>query len=366
MSSDQTSVSSTALDKPAGIRVGEEIPVDRLSAYLLENIEGLQGPIEIAQFPSGFSNLTYFINTPNKEMVLRRPPFGANIKSAHDMQREYNILSALKPLYPKVPTPILYCNDVELLGADFYVMERVNGVILRQRPPEGLSLNKEMLRAISASLADTLAELHSLDINHPVLAGLGKPEGYVQRQVNGWSERYRKAKTEEVSGMEMAMEWLVASIPVSERVALIHNDFKYDNVVLSPEDITKVIAVLDWEMATLGDPLMDLGTTLAYWAEEDSPEVLKAFSLTAFPGNMTREDFAAHYAAHTRADLSNILFYYVFGCFKVGVIVQQIYARYQKGFTQDKRFANLIYLVYACASNIEKAIQKGRISALGS
>lgn len=263
-------------DQPAPTRPGEELDIVRLQAYLLEHLPGAKGRLEVLQFPSGFSNLTYLLRLGERELVLRRPPFGANIKTAHDMGREYRILSALKPVYPKVPRPLLYCPDDSVIGAPFYLMERLHGVVLRTQPPPDLT--PELMRRICQAALEALVELHSLDYQKAGLGDLGRPEGYVERQVRGWTERYQKARTETVPGMEQAMEWLTAHIPASSSAALIHNDFKYDNLLLNPADLTQVMAVLDWEMATLGDPLMDLGTTLGYWAEPDDPPACGALA----------------------------------------------------------------------------------------
>ena len=346
-------------DQPTQIRPGEELDTARLQAYLLEHLSGARGSLEVLQFPSGFSNLTYLLRLGEQELVLRRPPFGANIKTAHDMGREYRILSALKPVYPKVPQPLLYCDDESVLGAPFYVMERLHGVILRTQPPPGLT--PERMRGVCQAALEALVELHNLDYRKAGLGDLSRPEGYVERQVRGWAERYQKARTDTIPGMERAMEWLTAHMPPKSGAALIHNDFKYDNLLLDPADLTRVMAVLDWEMATLGDPLMDLGTTLGYWAQEDDPPGLKRFGLTHLPGNLSRAELVEAYAARTGRDVSHMVFYYVFGLFKVGVIMQQIYARYQKGLTRDERFGVLIHLVREIGQKIQKAIETGQL-----
>jgi aminoglycoside phosphotransferase (APT) family kinase protein len=350
------------IDHPSEIRKGEELNISNLATFLRQYFPDWQGEIQVAQFPSGFSNLTYFVQVGNKELVLRRPPFGANIKSAHDMQREYGILQSLQPVYPKIPKPLIYTDDTSVIGTEFYIMERVQGLILRNRPPKDMELTADKMRILSKAVIQNLADLHAIDIYATDLIRLGKPDGYVQRQVEGWIGRYEKAATDEVLTMNKAADWLRANLPAESSPALIHNDYKYDNIVLNPDNLSEIIAVLDWEMATVGDPLMDLGTTLGYWADADSPEVLKAFSLTAFPGNMSRQEVAQCYAEASGRNIDNILFYYVFGCYKIGVIVQQIYARYKKGFTQDPRFAHLIHLVHACGESATKAIQYGRIS----
>lgn len=344
-------------DQAAPVRKGEELDVAALEAYLNNHLPA-GGRLEVLQFPHGYSNLTYLLRLGQQELVLRRPPFGADIKSAHDMGREYRILRALWPVYPRVPRPLLYCEDESVLGAPFYVMERLHGVILRTEAPEGLTPVR--MRRVCEAALEALVELHSLDYAKAGLADLGRPEGYVERQVRGWTERYQKARTEEVPGMEQAMAWLPAHLPQPQPAALIHNDFKYDNLMFDP-GLEQVVAVLDWEMATLGDPLMDLGTTLAYWAEADDPAGLRGFGLTHLPGNYRRAELVAAYAERTGRDVSGILFYYVFGLFKVGVIMQQIYARYQKGLTQDTRFAILIHLIREVGHKIQKALDTGRL-----
>lgn len=350
-----------SIDQSTGIRPGEELNLDNLKLYLKQHLPELSGEIKLEQFPSGYSNLTYFLQVGNQELVLRRPPFGANIKGGHDMEREFRVLSSLEPIYPKVPHPIHFCGDEEVLGAPFYLMRRVRGIILRNRPPKGLELGPELMRKISLSAVDTLAELHSLDLDHTGLRQLGKPEGYVQRQVIGWIERYYRAETDDIQHMHQISNWLKTNMPRVEYTAFIHNDFKYDNLVLSASEPDKVIAVLDWEMATVGDPYMDLGTTLAYWCEANDPDALKPFNLTWLPGNLTRAEVIEHYAEKRGAQIPDMLFYYVFGAFKIGVIVQQIYARYKKGLTSDPRFAALIYVLKACANNAVAAIERGRV-----
>ena len=350
------------IDQAQKVREGESLNIEQLQAYLKEHLEGFSDDIEISQFPSGYSNLTYLLKSGKKEYVLRRPPFGANIKSAHDMGREFRVLSALKPIYGQVPQPVLYCEDESVIGAPFYLMERVKGIILRNQPPKGLELTPELMRSISAAAVDNLADLHSLDIEQSGLISMGKPEGYVERQVEGWTKRYYHAETERIDGMDQTAKWMQENQPTESSVAFIHNDYKYDNLVLDPENPNQIIAVLDWEMATVGDPLMDLGTSLGYWAEANDSPALKPFSLTWTPGNLNRQQVVERYAQRRGIEIPDMLFYYVFGAFKIGVIVQQIYARYKKGHTQDPRFAGLIHVVQACATNAEKAIRFGSIS----
>jgi len=350
------------IDQPKQVRQGEAIDIDKLTEYLIDNLDGFKGKLEVKQFPSGYSNLTYLIKTEQKEYVLRKPPLGANVKSAHDMSREYQVLSALKPIYNRVPQPVLYCDDEQVIGSTFYLMERVQGIILRSKPPKGLTLASSLMHSISEATIDNLADLHQLDIAKSSLQNIGKPEGYVQRQVTGWSQRYQRAQTNTIAGMDQVIAWMPQHMPEAGKACLIHNDYKYDNLVLSPDNPRQIIAVLDWEMATVGDPLMDLGTTLGYWAEANDSPALKPFNLTWLPGNLTRQQVVERYARRRGIDLPEVLFYYVFGTFKIGVIVQQIYARYQQGHTQDPRFAQLIHVVKACAHNAQRAIQSSSIS----
>jgi aminoglycoside phosphotransferase (APT) family kinase protein len=350
------------IDQAQKVREGESLDVEKLKSYLEEQTDDFGGEVAIRQFPSGYSNLTYLLKIGEKEYVLRRPPFGANIKSAHDMGREYKVLSALKPIYGQVPQPVLYCQDESVIGAPFYLMERVEGIILRNKPPQGMELTPNLMRSISEAAVDNLADLHSLDLQSSGLISMGKPEGYVQRQVEGWTKRYYNAETDKIDGMDKTARWMQENQPAESTVAFIHNDYKYDNLVLDPKNPSNIIAVLDWEMATVGDPLMDLGTSLGYWAEANDSPALKPFNLTWTPGNLTRQEVVERYARRRGMEVPDMLFYYVFGAFKIGVIVQQIYARYKKGYTQDPRFAGLIHVVQACAANAEKAMQSGKIS----
>lgn len=356
--------SNPLLDRPTAVRANEALDVERLQTFLHEHVPGAHGPLIVEQFPSGFSNLTYLLRLGDRELVLRRPPFGANIKAGHDMGREYRILSGLINTNAQVPRPLLYSEDTSIIGAPFYIMERVRGVILRNRLPNNMQIDAEQMRGICHALIDTLVELHTLDYVGAGLSELGKPAGFITRQVSGWIKRYENARTDDIPEMEQVAAWLHKNQPSESGAALIHNDFKYDNVVLDPHDLTRIIAVLDWEMATLGDPLMDLGTTLAYWAEPCDPTELRQFGLTSLPGNLDRHEFVQRYAERSGRDVSNILFHFVYGLFKNGVIVQQIYYRYRQGFTNDDRFAALIHVLRADARMAARAIETGRIGGL--
>lgn len=358
------SVDETLVDRPSAVRAGEELNLERLGAFLRATVAASAGELRVGQFPRGYSNLTYLLDLGGRELVLRRPPFGANIKSAHDMGREYHILSALAGRYAYAPRPLAYSDDESIIGAPFYVMERVRGLILRAGPPAGLDLSPALMRAMCGALVTTLADLHRVDYLDAGLGDLGRPEGYVARQVSGWVKRYAAARSDAIPAINHTIAWLQAHTPAESGAALIHNDFKYDNLVFDPADPSHVLAVLDWEMATIGDPLMDLGTSLAYWAEPGDPTPLREASLTSRPGNLSRQQVVEAYAAASGRDVGDIRFYYVFGLFKVATIVQQIYARYQAGHTRDPRFAGLIGLVYACAELAERCMDTGRISGL--
>lgn len=351
---------SDALDKAQKVHDGEALDIKKLNTYLDVHLINFEKITEVKQFLGGYSNLTYLLKTASKEYVLRRPPKGANIKSAHDMHREFEVLSLLQPVYKKIPNPVCYCDDDNVIGAPFYIMVRIQGIILRNKIPTGLQLSENHFKQLSTQCIDNLLALHQLDIDKTGLAKLGNPEGYVPRQVSGWTKRYFNAETDSIKGMNLASKWLQSHIPQTQTNTFIHNDYKYDNLILDQKTLN-IKAVLDWEMATVGDPLMDLGTTLAYWVQESDNKALRAFNLTWIDGNLTREEVMLYYQSKSHLKLNNILFYYVFGCFKLGVIAQQIYARYKKGFTKDTRFAGLIYVVNACADNAKNAIKFNRI-----
>ncbi len=356
----------TTIDQPTSIRPGEELDRQALATYLATALPELRGELTIAQFPSGYSNLTYAVQIGSTELVLRRPPFGANIRSAHDMGREYRVLSGLRRVTEKVPRPLLYCEDPAIIGAPFYLMERVAGVILRAKSPDKDALTPGLMHRLSLAAIDTLAEIHALDFQAAGLGELGRPAGYVERQLRGWQRRYANAETESLPALEPIITWLDQNQPTAPgTAALIHNDFKYDNLILDPADLTHVRAVLDWEMCTLGDPLMDLGTTLGYWIEAtDPPALIDMFGLTALPGNAHRGELVARYEETSGHAVPQPLFYYVYGLFKIAVIIQQIYHRYRQGNTTDARFANLDQVVRDCAHLATLALEKDRIYAL--
>jgi aminoglycoside phosphotransferase (APT) family kinase protein len=329
-------------DQAGTVRAGEELDLALLQPFLMEHF-GHSGPVSVEQFPSGHSNLTYLVRLGEREVVLRRPPFGSKVRSAHDMAREYRVLSKLHAAYPVAPKALLYCDDLSILGAPFYLMEPIRGMILRRDPPAGVPFPPETARRLSEAFVDNLARLHRLDYAAIGLADLGKPQGYLERQVKGWIERYGNSKTHDLPEVEPISAWLTEHMPVSHETALIHNDYKYDNVVLDPTDPTKIVGVLDWEMCTLGEPLTDLGTALAYWADPQDPEEFQEIRSvpTTLPGTLTRAQLVERYAAATGRDPGDMVFYLTFARFKVAVIIQQIYYRYAQGLTQDARFAEM-------------------------
>jgi aminoglycoside phosphotransferase (APT) family kinase protein len=330
----------TLCDQAGTVRAGEELDIARLQPFLQEQF-GDSGPVSVEQFPSGHSNLTYLVRMGSREVVLRRPPFGSKVRSAHDMAREYRVLSKLHTAYAVAPKALLYCDDLSILNAPFYLMEPIRGMILRRDPPSGVPFSPETARQLSEAFLDNLARLHRLDYAAIGLADLGKPHGYLERQVKGWIERYYNSKTHDLPEVDRISTWLTARMPVSHEAALIHNDYKYDNVVLDSGDATKIVGVLDWEMCTLGDPLTDLGTTLAYWTDPQDPEELQEIrsAPTTLPGTLSRAQLVERYAVATGRDPGDMCFYLTFARFKVAVIIQQIYYRYAQGLTQDARFA---------------------------
>jgi aminoglycoside phosphotransferase (APT) family kinase protein len=353
------------IDASRPIRAGEEIELQRLTAFLAESVPELadSGSIELRQFPSGHSNLTYLLRANGKEYVLRRPPFGSKVKSAHDMSREYRILSRLHPVYPLAPEPLVFCDDAAVIGADFYLMRRLRGVIVRKDFPPELQMTVEAVRKVQSKLIDNLAALHAIDYEAAGLGDLGKPAGYVERQVKGWTRRYGDSHTDQIEVVERVAKWLAEHLPAESGAALIHNDYKLDNVVLDPVAPTEIIGVLDWEMSTLGDPLMDLGTTLGYWIEEADLPPMHAMRMapTTVPGSLTRREIVERYSERSGRDVPDVLFYYVFGLFKLAVVLQQIYYRYKKGLTSDERFAAFIMGVEGLCHQAAHSVELGRV-----
>jgi len=334
-------------DAATSTRPGEELNLTNLEPFLRSHFSESLGGFSAQQFPSGHSNLTYFIQLGAREMVLRRPPFGSKVKSAHDMSREFRVLSKLHAVYLPAPEVFLFCDDVSILGAPFYLMAPIHGVILRRDPPPGLALPPATVRAICESFIDNLVRLHGIDYPAIDLADFGKPTGYLQRQVLGWIERYHGSKTHDIPEVAQLSAWMQQHLPPSPAATLIHNDYKLDNVVLDAENLAHIIGVLDWEMSTIGDPLSDLGTVLAYWVEKNDPDDLQKirWGPTHYPGSLSRSELVERYARVAARSIEHISYYLVFARFKLAVIVQQIYYRYHLGLTQDPRFAAMSEVV---------------------
>jgi len=328
------------IDRPTDIRKGEDLSPDRIEAYLKKVIPDLKGKVVVRQYPSGASNLTYLLSFDNRKLVLRRPPFGTKAATAHDMGREFKVLSALSRHWPHAPRPLAFCEDKAVIGSPFYVMEHLRGIIVRKDIPEGLFTSAAQLRRLYERFVGILYELHSLDYAAIGLGDLGKPDGYVGRQVLGWNKRYRAARTPDVPDCESIMAWLEEKIPPeTERPGIIHNDFRLDNIVLDPTDPFKIIGVLDWEMCTIGDPLMDLGCTLGYWVEKDDPEERQLIRTmpTHLEGALTRRELVDLYGQISDIRMDCFDFYDCFGLVRLAVISQQIYYRFYHGQTQDQR-----------------------------
>jgi len=340
---------------------GEELEVGKVDAWLKDRVPGLSGAPEVTQYSGGASNWTYRLRYASHDLVLRRPPAGTKAKSAHDMGREYRIQKALAPVFPFVPEMIAFCDDASVIGCEFYVMRRLDGIILRKNPPAELKLTRDDTRRLCLNVIDSLVALHRVDPGATGLEGLGRGTGYARRQVEGWSDRYRKARTWNVPRLESVMSWLAARAPEDVATRLIHNDFRLDNVVLDPQDATRVVGVLDWEMATLGDPLMDLGGALAYWVQADDDFFLRSLRRqpTHLPGMLTRDEVVAYYGEKTGWRPKDWSFYEVFGLFRLAGIAQQIYFRYHRGESRNRAFRHLwlfvTYLGWRCRRVIRRA-----------
>jgi len=347
-------------DAPREIRPGEELDVAKLTPYLDATFG--PGAVRVAQFPGGHSNLTYLVRHGDAEYVLRRPPFGSKVKSAHDMGREFTVLSKLAPVYDRAPRPYAYEPTGEVLGAPFYLMERRRGVILRRDMPGDPITDPPQVRRICEHLVDALVDLHAVDYAAAGLGDFGKPAGYVERQVTGWMKRYVDAQTDEIVTYNEASAWIAAHMPPDSAPALIHNDYKFDNVIFDAK-LERITGVLDWEMSTIGDPLMDLGTSLGYWAEPTDGQnwYQLPFGPGAAPGLLTRKEFAARYLERSGRAAGDLVFYYAFGLIKTAVVLQQIYYRWKKGLTTDPRFEHLIQGVRVLAGQARNAIERGSI-----
>ena len=331
-----------SLEDTITVRAGENFDLEKVERYLRDHIEDIgEGTLQVRQFPSGASNLTYLLQIGNWEGVLRRPPLGPVAPKAHDMKRECGLLQHINPAFPLAPKPYMYCDDPAIIGAPFYVMERRKGVVVDKSFPPGITPTPDLCEQISYTVIDTLVQIHAIDWHAAGLDTFGHPPGFLERQVKGWIERYHRAKTDEIPQVESLTNWFMSHLPQSQAPTLIHNDFKLNNMMLDEHDLTHPVAVFDWEMTTIGDPLFDLASSLSYWATADDSEELKTIlpSVTWLPGFVSRETFMEIYAQKSSRDLSSMDFYMIFAYFKLAVIVQQIYVRWKRGQTQDERFA---------------------------
>lgn len=335
-------MTSAQLDQPKDVRSEDAFDVAAVDAYLKQHVDDLEGAPTVKQFPGGASNLTYQLSYPGRDLILRRPPSGHIPKSGHDMRREYTVQSKLATAFPYVPKMVAFCDDHEILGADFYVMDRMRGIILRENLPSGMTLSIDNARALSSSWVERLVDLHQVD---PMVAGLhdlGRGSGYVERQIGGWAKRYEAARTYNVPSFKKVIKWLEANMPDDVGNVVIHNDWRFDNMVLNPDDPQSIIGVLDWEMATLGDPLMDLGSAMAYWVEADDPRLAQQFRRqpSHLPGMLTRQQIVALYCERSGISVDDFRFYSVYGYFRLAAIIQQIYKRYHEKETSNPRFKN--------------------------
>lgn len=351
----------TLTDQPRSLRDEDRFDIEAVHAWLAQRIEGLLGLPEVMQFSQGASNLTYLLRYPGRDLILRRPPPGTKAKSAHNMVREHDLQQALAPVFSYVPQMLALCTDHEVIGCDFYVMQRIEGIILRRNLPEGLVLNEEQARTLCRNAIECLIELHSVDIESAGLGKLAKGAGYNRRQVEGWSERLKKVKTWNVGAGRYVMDWLADNIPDEVAIRVIHGDFRFDNLVLEADDPMHIVGVLDWELATLGDPLMDLGNSLAYWVQADDDFYFRGFRRqpTHLPGMMTRREVVDYYCGKTGFEPDNWAFYEVYGLFRLAVIAQQIYYRYHHRQTSNKAFKHfwvaVNYLLWRCRRIIRRA-----------
>ncbi|MDN3399252.1 phosphotransferase family protein [Psychrobacter sp. APC 3426] len=359
------------LDKGGEVREGEELDAQAVSNWLREQGVDIEGEPTVTQFSGGASNWTYRLQYEGEgteqDLILRRPPKGTKAKSAHDMVREYTVQKSLKDAYPYVPKMVALCTDESVIGVDFYVMERMEGIIPRANLPKGIDLDVEQTRALCTNVIDALVDLHQIDYKeHPDLVSLGRGEGYCERQVTGWDKRYVKAKTPNVPSFGLVRQWLNKHTPADSKTCLIHNDWRFDNVILDATDPTKVIGVLDWEMATLGDPLMDLGSALAYWVEEDDNIIMQQSRRqpTHLKGMMTRDEVVDYYLQQSGLKIDNWTFYEVFGLFRLASIVQQIYYRYYHKQTTNPAFKNFWLIVHVLHAKCLKLIAQYEGEAL--
>ncbi len=340
------------------VRGDERLDESQLAAYLIGKLPGSKNPLAIRQFGGGAANLSYLLDYGTHEYVLRRPPLGPVAASAHDMAREYKVLSVLHQAYPYAPRAFLCCDDASIIGAPFFVMERRHGVVVRRTMPDAYAATPDAARRMSEALVDALAAFHAVDYNAIGLGDLGKPAGFIDRQIEGWYRRWGAAKSTDLPDMDAVYAWLKANQPAHTQVSLVHNDYKLDNVMLAADDPGRVVAVFDWDMCTLGDPLADLGALLTYWTEPADPPYLQATAMMPLgePGFLSRDELVARYAEKSGRAVADIDFYHTLGLFRLTVIVAQIYIRYARGQTQDPRFAAMEFMIPALARRARELV----------
>lgn len=329
-------------DSPIAVGSDHGFDLARLSSYLRSRIGDLSDEFEIFKFGSGHSNLTYMIRSADREFVLKCEPPGEKVRSAHDMHREFSILSKLYGHYPYVPQPLGYCDDASIIGTRFCVMQRLRGVIIRNQLPEDGPVKPEQVSQQFLRLLEAQAELHSIDIRAVGLEDFGRPIGYVERQVRGWQERLEKTRTKDMADFGAVTSWLIQHLPTgAHHAAVVHNDFKMDNLVWDQDDVVKLVGVLDWEMSTTGEPLMDLGFTLSFWPENSDPPEFRSLRSMPYPPLISRAKAINYYMMRASRSIESPEFFLCFGLFKRAVIEQLKYFRYTRGQAQDLRFAKL-------------------------
>ncbi len=333
------------VDDTIDVRQDEAFDYDKIARYLQGKLPGTDDieDLQVKQFGGGVANLTYLLRYNEFEYDLRRPPLGKIARSSHDMGREHLVLSVLYKSFSKVPQSYLYCDDPSIIGAPFFIMERKQGIVIRKKFPPQFNDFQDAARKMSESLIDSLVDLHRVDYKELGLENLGKPEGFVNRQIEGWYKRWNRAKIEDSKLMDETYQWLRENIPKVTRFSLVHNDYKLDNMMFNPQDPSEIISIFDWDMCTLGDSLSDLGALLAYWTESSDPVHFKEIAMMPVGdhGFLSREELVRRYEERSGLKIININFYHALGLFRLVVIVAQIYIRFVRKQTQDSRFDEL-------------------------
>ena len=340
-------------------RESDKLPIEDLAYYLADKMPDFiqSKQLHINQFSAGASNLTYQLTSGNQSIILRRPPSGTKAASAHDMVREHNVIKSVSAFYSLSPKPLLLCEDESIIGEKFFIMEKIEGLGVDKNLP--IEMNNEQQRELCKNFINGLIQLHEIDIESGELSQLGKPTGYVERQLEGWQKRFNKAKTDDVGSSDKIYQWLSTHLPKdSGYQSLIHNDYKFDNLILDRDQPEKIKGVLDWEMTTLGDPLLDLGCTLAYWVEENDEPTMQAIRMmpTHLDGMMTRDEIFKIYCERRKITNFDLKPYYVFGLFRLAVIAQQIYYRFYHGQTDNQKFKGFGQLVNILLNKAQQEI----------